>query len=130
MLFQELNNRFTEATTELLVCVACLNPNDTFSTFDKQRLIRLIEFYPSNFSSLELMKLDDQLVNYILIVRSNNDFLEVKGIVELDKKLVKRKKNLITIGIFACEIIIAFTSCNCYCRKSFLGNEIFKESAG
>ncbi|XP_050878884.1 uncharacterized protein LOC127082700 [Lathyrus oleraceus] len=47
---QELNNRFTEVNTELQLCVACLNPRDSFSAFDKERLIRLAQFYPSEFS--------------------------------------------------------------------------------
>ncbi|CAL8162783.1 unnamed protein product [Prunus armeniaca] len=38
---QELNSRFNEANTELLLRLACLSPNDSFSSFDKQKLIRL-----------------------------------------------------------------------------------------
>ena len=36
---QELNSRFTKANIELLLCVVCLNYNDSFITFDKQKLI-------------------------------------------------------------------------------------------
>ena len=35
MQLQELNNRFTEVNMTLLICVACLNPNDSFCAFDK-----------------------------------------------------------------------------------------------
>ena len=80
MQLQELNNRFTEASTELLLCVACLNPSDEFLAFDKERLIRLAKFYPSDFSPLQLMMLDDQLQNYIDDVCSNNYFSDLKGI--------------------------------------------------
>ncbi|XP_028085988.1 zinc finger MYM-type protein 1-like [Camellia sinensis] len=34
MQIQELNARFTESNTELLLCVACLNPSNSFSSFD------------------------------------------------------------------------------------------------
>ena len=34
MQLQELNDRFTEASTELLLCLACLRPDDLFSGFD------------------------------------------------------------------------------------------------
>ena len=51
MQLQELNDRFTEASTELLLCLACLRPDDLFSDFDKKKLIRLAEFYPEDFSS-------------------------------------------------------------------------------
>ena len=53
MQLQELNNRFTESNTELLLCVSCLSPFDFFATFDKLKLIRLAQFYPKDFSSLE-----------------------------------------------------------------------------
>ena len=41
MQLQELNSRFTEVNTELLLCVTCLNPSDSFIAFDKQKLLRL-----------------------------------------------------------------------------------------
>ena len=57
MQIQELNARFTESNTNLLLCVACLNPSNSFSSFDKKKLIHLVEFYPKEFSSVELMVL-------------------------------------------------------------------------
>ena len=41
MQLPELNSRFTEINTELLLCVACLNPCDSFIAFDKKKLLRL-----------------------------------------------------------------------------------------
>ncbi|CAN6686775.1 unnamed protein product [Malus baccata var. baccata] len=52
---QELNNRFNETNTELLLCLACLCPADSFSTFDSQKLVRLAQFYPKDFSMNELV---------------------------------------------------------------------------
>lgn len=31
---QEINHRFNEINTELLLCMACLNPSNYFSTFE------------------------------------------------------------------------------------------------
>jgi len=50
MQLTELDDRFTETSMELLLCVACLSLNDSFSTFNKEKLIRLALFYPSEFS--------------------------------------------------------------------------------
>ncbi|RWR86299.1 Dimer_Tnp_hAT domain-containing protein/DUF4371 domain-containing protein [Cinnamomum micranthum f. kanehirae] len=36
---QELNRRFNVVNTELLLCVACLDLSDSFSAFDKEKLI-------------------------------------------------------------------------------------------
>ena len=71
---KKLNERFIEATTELLVCVACLSPNDSFSAFDKQKLIHLASFYPNDFSFMELFALGDELDAYIHDMHNNNEF--------------------------------------------------------
>ncbi|KAL7256105.1 hypothetical protein ACSBR1_010104 [Camellia fascicularis] len=125
MQLQELNNRFTEASTELLLCVACLNPNNSFCAFDKQKLIHLAEFYPSDFSAVDLMALDNQLQNYIVDMCSSNEFSELKRIGDLTRKLVETKKDIVYP---ACEIGIDFTSCDCNSKKSIFSNEIHKES--
>ena len=95
MQLQELNNRFTETNTELLLCVACLNPIDSFNAFNKHKLIHLAQFYPLEFSPVELVALENQLETYILEVRSNKELSEVKGIGELALKLVETKKNTV-----------------------------------
>ena len=69
-----------EANTELLCCVACLCPNGSFSAYDKQKLIRLAQFYPEDFSPAELLKLEDQLETYIHDVCSNEQFVIIKGL--------------------------------------------------
>ena len=61
MQLQELNSRFTKVNTELLLYVDCLNPCDSFIAFDKQKLLQLAQFYPQDFSLIELMNLNDQL---------------------------------------------------------------------
>lgn len=93
MQLQELNNRFNEANTELLLSAACFNPRDGFSTFHTKKLVRLTEFYPEDFSAVELMILQNQVETYILDMRSDDEFLSVKGIIGLAEKLVERKKD-------------------------------------
>jgi hypothetical protein len=51
-----------------------LNPRDSFFAFDKKKLIRLAEFYPLEFSPVQLLELDSQLENYILDVCSEDAF--------------------------------------------------------
>ena len=60
MQLQGLNDRFTEANTELLLCIGCLCPDDSFHAFDK--------YYPNDFSTTKLEFLKDQLENYIVDV--------------------------------------------------------------
>ena len=88
MQLQELNNRFSEANTNFLLCMACLNPSNSFVVFDKEKFIRLAKFYPSDFLGTDILALDSQLQNYIFDMRSNNFFLELQGVSELAEKLV------------------------------------------
>ena len=95
MQLQELNNRFTKVNMELLLYVACLNPNDSFCTFDKQKFVCLAEFYPSVFSKVDLVILGNQLDNYIVDMRSDDRFSKLKGISDLAKRLVESKKDIV-----------------------------------
>ena len=60
MQLQEFNNRFSEANTDLLLCMAYLNPSNSFMAFDKEKLIRLVKYYPSNFLRTNILALDSQ----------------------------------------------------------------------
>ena len=95
MQLQELNSRFTEVNTELLLCVAYLNLCDSFIAFDKQKLLRLNQFYPQDFSPIELRILNDQLETYIIDMRSSSEFSELKGISDLAQKMVETKRHIV-----------------------------------
>ena len=50
MQITEFNGRFDEVNSELLICMASLNPCDSFGDFDLLKLMKLTEFYPNDFS--------------------------------------------------------------------------------
>ncbi|CAN6693513.1 unnamed protein product [Malus baccata var. baccata] len=78
----ELEDRFNEVNTELLICMACLSPKDSFVAFDKSKLLRLAQFYPQDFSDEDRLALEDQLEIYIHYVCSSSDFSQLEGIVK------------------------------------------------
>ncbi|KDO49179.1 hypothetical protein CISIN_1g041314mg, partial [Citrus sinensis] len=88
MQLKKLSNRFNETNTELFLCVTCLCPNDSFAALYRQKLLRLAEFYPNDFSPVDLVVLKTQLDIYIMDVGANNKFSRLKGIDELARKLV------------------------------------------
>jgi len=75
--------------------VACLNPNNFFFTFNKEKLIRLAHFYPNEFFIVNFIVLDNQLDMYIIDLRGDDEFSGIEGIASLAEKMVKTKKNLI-----------------------------------
>ncbi|XP_068328216.1 uncharacterized protein [Pyrus communis] len=55
----------------------------SFSAFDSQKLLRLAQFYPKDFSMNELVILNIQLETYIVNMRSSIEFLGLKEIGDL-----------------------------------------------
>ncbi|ESR54916.1 hypothetical protein CICLE_v10018973mg [Citrus x clementina] len=93
MQLQELNSRFNEVNTELLLCLACLCPKDSFAAFNKEKLLRLAQLYPKDFSQVDLMALDTQLDIYIMDMQSSVEFSELNGIGDLAQKMVETNKH-------------------------------------
>ncbi|XP_062213749.1 uncharacterized protein LOC133914723 [Phragmites australis] len=90
---RELNDRFDEVNTKLLICMASFNPIDSFAAFDKENLVKLAQFYPKDFTKDEMLKLPNQLRNYIADVRRDERFKDVKNLADLSIKLVETKKS-------------------------------------
>ena len=78
---------------ELLTCMAALNPVDSFASFDANKVHRLAEFYPNEFSSSNLLRLDLQLENFIDDMRKDEMFKGLNNLVDLSVKLVKTKRD-------------------------------------
>ncbi|XP_042410328.1 zinc finger MYM-type protein 1-like [Zingiber officinale] len=93
MMVQEMSNRFSESSTEVLTCIACLDPKDSFSQFDIGKLLHLAELYPEDFSLTDRAILEDQLETYIQNVRGEFSMIEYLG--SFAKKMVKTGKNTI-----------------------------------
>ncbi|KAH0746043.1 hypothetical protein KY285_007700 [Solanum tuberosum] len=92
---QELNDHFNEVRTDLLIGLACLNPVDSFSSFDIKNILRMAELYPDDFGENVMVTLRNQLENYIVDVRDvDKRFSNLKGLGDLSEMLVKVKKHL------------------------------------
>ena len=78
----ELNHRFSEISSELLVCMASFNPRNSFSNFDVDKLVRLAEIYAEDFDIGDLTVLPTQLRAFVNRARRTQEFL---GCTELGK---------------------------------------------
>ena len=93
-LSQELHNRVDEGNMELLTCMACLSPQNGFSSFNKEKLLKLATLYPSEFSSTDLMTLDCQLDLFINDVQKDVDFQNITDVSCLSMKLVDTNRHV------------------------------------
>ncbi|KAL0729525.1 hypothetical protein Bca4012_025618 [Brassica carinata] len=91
---QEFNDRFDEINTELLSCTAALSPMDSFNQFDQSKLMRLSEFYPEDFSSVERISLEHQLGIYIDNISDDQRFANLESLGYLARVMVESKKHL------------------------------------
>ncbi|XP_047264672.1 uncharacterized protein LOC124896861 [Capsicum annuum] len=86
----ELNNRFSEVNTDLLLGMASLSPDNYFSNYDKDKIMKLATYYPNEFSASYLEDLSFDLDNYIYYVREvDNSFSNLKELGDLSIKLVE-----------------------------------------
>ncbi|KAK4257992.1 hypothetical protein QN277_007509 [Acacia crassicarpa] len=92
---QELNDSFSEVSSNLLECMACLNPCNSFLAFDKNKLCEFAGYYPSDFDGNDFVMLEYQLDTYIADVQLDPDFLNLQGIADLAKRMVEKKKHIV-----------------------------------
>ena len=78
----EMNHRFSEVSSELLVCMAAFNPRNSFSNFDVNKLVSLVKIYAKDFDIGELAVLPNQLRQFVNRARRTPEFL---GCTELEK---------------------------------------------
>jgi hypothetical protein len=90
----ELDHRFNEASSELLICIACLDPRDSFSRFDIEKIARLTEIYDQDFSIVDHSMIRDQLETFILHVRRVDDFIACHDLESFVIKMVESEKHL------------------------------------
>ncbi|XP_049361518.1 uncharacterized protein LOC125826240 [Solanum verrucosum] len=89
---QELNNRFDVLTSDLLLGMASLSPVDSFANFHKDRIMKLVEYYPSEFGDKELREHNFQLDDFIVYAQKcDRKFLNLKGIKDLARVMIETK---------------------------------------
>jgi hypothetical protein len=91
----EMDHRFSEASSEVLLCFSCLDPSNSFSKFDVNKLARLTEIYGADFSDRDRGIIKDQLETYVLQVRGHAAFANCTDIESLATKMVATEKHLV-----------------------------------
>lgn len=84
-----MNNRFSEASTELLRCISCLDLRNHFSKFNVPQIMHLTTLYPEDFSESDCLLLPQQLSNFI----TTSEFLMLAPWEVLLEKWLKPIRN-------------------------------------
>ena len=94
LLHMELNDRFTESGTTLLLGMGCLDPSGSFSNFDKDKILAMARLYPNDFATeSKIEELSCQLDNFVANIGDDSRFSDLKGVSDLCKRLVETKKH-------------------------------------
>ncbi|XP_042387864.1 uncharacterized protein LOC121979965 [Zingiber officinale] len=93
IILHEMDSRFSETTTDLLIYMSCLDLKNSFSRFDVQKLVRLAHFYEDDFSWNECMLVEQELETYIDDLRSDERFEGISDLGALEKKMIETMKN-------------------------------------
>ncbi|KAG5584847.1 hypothetical protein H5410_045281 [Solanum commersonii] len=89
---QELNDRFNEVRTYLLIGVPYLNPVDSFSSFDIKNILRMAELYLDDFAKNVMVTLRNQLDYIVGVYNVDKSFSNSKGLGDISEMLVKLKE--------------------------------------
>jgi hypothetical protein len=89
----EFNNRFLERSTELLRCIACLDPRNSFENFEIQKLVQLARIYVDDFIGYECLKLEDELPVFIYEDRNDSKFNTCLDLGNLAEKMVQTDRH-------------------------------------
>ena len=88
-----MNHRFSEASTNLLDCIACLDPKNGFSNFDMDKLALLADLYPVDFINTGCTFLSQKLQYFLSDMRIDGRFFNVEDLGSLAKKMKETMKD-------------------------------------
>jgi hypothetical protein len=91
----EFDHRFNELSQELLVYFSCLDPRDSFSKFDVDKLARLADIYSDDFSFDDCKTIKDRLRTFIIHVQRIEEFKACRDLASLSKTMVQLERHIV-----------------------------------
>jgi hypothetical protein len=89
------DHRFNERSSELLVCFSCLDHRDSFSKFDVDKLVRIVDIYHDDFSFDDRKTIKDQLQTFIIHVPRLEDFKVCYDLASLSETMVRLERHTV-----------------------------------
>ena len=96
-----MNHRFSEASTNLLDCIACLDPKNGFSNFDMDKLVHLVDLYLVDFISTRHTFLYQKLQYFLSDMRIDGRFfINVEDLGSLANKMKETMKDRVFLMVY------------------------------
>ncbi|XP_045801769.1 uncharacterized protein LOC123898602 [Trifolium pratense] len=90
-----MDHRFSERSNIVLSSFSCLDPKNSFSKFDVDKLARLADIYHEDFSNNDRGTIREQLETYIVHVRRHVSFSTCEDVQSLALKMVQTDKRFV-----------------------------------
>ena len=124
---QELDSRFPETSTELLIGIACLNPANSFSNYNKEKVLKMAKLYPDDFDDLAIDCLSFELDAFVGNFATDERFSNLATPGELSKTLFRTKlyKSCPTFFKFL-KLTLILPVSTATVEKSVLCNDVYQ----
>jgi hypothetical protein len=90
----ELDHRFNDMTSDLLLGFACLDPRDPFAKFDVDKIAKLTDIYDVDFSPDDRKCIKTYLHLFINHMRRHDEFRVCYDLASLAKKMFELERNI------------------------------------
>ena len=94
-IYVEMDHPFSEGSNIVLDYFSCLDPKNSFSKFDVDKLARLPDIYHVDFSDDDRGTIREQLDTYVLQVKRHASFSSCENFQSLAMKMVQTEKHLV-----------------------------------
>ena len=95
-----MNHRFSEASMNLLDCIACLDPKNGFYNFDMDKLAHLSNLYLVDFTSTGRTFLSQELQSFLSDMRIDGRFFNVEDLGSLAKKMKETMNDRVFLMVY------------------------------
>jgi len=94
-IYVEMDHPFSEGSNIVLDYFSCLDPKNSFSKFDVDKLARLPDIYHVDFSDDDRGTIREQLDTYVLQVKRHASFSSCENFQSLAMKMVQTEKHFV-----------------------------------
>ena len=94
-IIMEMDHRFNEVSSELLVSFACLDPRENFARFDVEKIARITEIYDQDFSIRDRDNIREELETFLVHVSRVDDFKSCHDLGSLATTMIANKKHIL-----------------------------------